>query len=565
MFDASLYLTLNNYGYSNESIAIVKEYLRTRILPESLNNSGKKKRFLAKWEKDFKIEGDKLVYTPLNLIVVGENDRNDVLLKIYKDITQGVGQGISTFYNRIREKYLNIRRKDVSEFLKSQKVYQITRPQNHKINKPILSTSPNERWGIDCISMTSYANSNGGVDRGMKFILTVVDYFSRKVWLRPLKTQTAVNIRNALINIVAETKTYPKIIAADNGSEFSKETSVWMEENNITYIRNLSYSPESGGLVEGKNKIVRKILREIMIRQNSRNWTNYLQICAKLMNTYKNGTTKENPDDIWKESHELCWKNEAIIRLHKNRIANAVRNNSTEEYKVGDYVRVKMATLYSSVRKIIKSGDKKLLVVNYSPTLYQIKSVLQKDLKDKKVGDKIISFEKERYTLKNMDGTPVQTEQKLNNPTNIRRDKRFFASDFQLVKNSNQEGTFLENFTVQDALKLNKMDKPNAVAVERGQPRPRPIIRAVLPIQEARPAQRPRDVPLIDPLIGRFIQKRFQGYGKTLFKGEIMSFDSMRKFYRVEYEDESIEEYTKAEINKYLIKQVIVGGNIYLS
>ena len=159
MFDASRYLTLNNYGYNIDSINMVKEYLRTRILPESLNNSGKKKRFLAKWEKDFKIENNKLVYTPLNLIVVGNDERNDVLLKIYKDLTQGVGQGISTFYNRIREKYLNIRRKDVSEFLKSQKVYQITRPQNHKINKPILSTSPNERWGIDCISMTSYANS----------------------------------------------------------------------------------------------------------------------------------------------------------------------------------------------------------------------------------------------------------------------------------------------------------------------------------------------------------------------------------------------------------------------
>jgi hypothetical protein len=52
--------------------------------------------------------------------------------------------------------------------------------------------------------MTSYAISDGGIDRGMKFILTVVDFFSRKVWLRPLKTQTAVNARNALRDIVTE-------------------------------------------------------------------------------------------------------------------------------------------------------------------------------------------------------------------------------------------------------------------------------------------------------------------------------------------------------------------------
>jgi hypothetical protein len=237
VFDASRYLTLNNYGYSPESIAIVKEYLRTRVLPESLDNSAKKKRFLAKWEKDFKIENNKLVYIPLNLIVVPDDQRNIVLLNIYKDLRRGVGQGISMFYNRVRDKYLNIR---------------------------------------------------------------------RKVWIRPLKTQTAVNVRNALINIVQETKTYPKIIQADNGSEFKKETSEWMKEHDIVYIKTLSYSPESNGLVEGKNKIVRKVLREIMIRRNSRNWTNYLQICADLMNTQRNGTTKENPDDIWREGHELA-------------------------------------------------------------------------------------------------------------------------------------------------------------------------------------------------------------------------------------------------------------------
>jgi hypothetical protein len=328
-------------------------------------------------------------------MVIPDGERNGVLLKIYKDLKQGVGQGIDIFYNRVRDKYLNVKRKDVSDFLKSQKVYQITRPQQHIENKPVLATSPNERYGIDCINMVSYASSNGGVDRGIKFISTVVDYFSREVWLRPLQTQTAVNVRNALVNIVQETTTYPKIIQADNSSEFKAETSKWMSDNNIVYIKTLSYSPESNGLVEGKNKIVRKILREIMIRQNSRNWTNFLQICAELINTRRNGTTKENPNNIWRGGHELQGeKNSAVIRLHEKRITNSIKNNTTEEYKINDYVRVKMSTLYSSVRKIIKSGDKKLLVVNYSPTLYQIDSILNKDIKDRTVNGNVISFDK---------------------------------------------------------------------------------------------------------------------------------------------------------------------------
>jgi hypothetical protein len=63
------------------------------------------------------------VYSPLNLIVVPDDKRNDVFKKIYEDITQGSAQGIDLFYARIRDKYLNIRRSDVSSFLKSQKLY----------------------------------------------------------------------------------------------------------------------------------------------------------------------------------------------------------------------------------------------------------------------------------------------------------------------------------------------------------------------------------------------------------------------------------------------------------
>jgi hypothetical protein len=110
------------------------------------------------------------------------------LKKIYEDFTLGVGQGIDMLYARVRDKYLNIRRSDVSTFLKSQKLYQITKSQYHTTNKPIMSSSPNERYGIDCINMVSFASSNGGIDRGWKFILTVVDYFSRRCFLRALKS-----------------------------------------------------------------------------------------------------------------------------------------------------------------------------------------------------------------------------------------------------------------------------------------------------------------------------------------------------------------------------------------
>ena len=75
-----------------------------------------------------------------------------------------------------------------------------------------------------------------------------------------MKTKTAINVTKALQSIVEETNTYPKIIQADNGSEFMNETSHWMKENNIVYIKTLSYTPTSNGLVEGKKRRIREVL-----------------------------------------------------------------------------------------------------------------------------------------------------------------------------------------------------------------------------------------------------------------------------------------------------------------
>ena len=73
------------------------------------------------------------------------------------------------------------------------------------------------------------------------------------------------NSDKSLTSIIEETSTYPQIIQADNGSEYIYETIDWMKENNVVYIKTLSYTPTSNGLVEHKNRHIREVLRELMI------------------------------------------------------------------------------------------------------------------------------------------------------------------------------------------------------------------------------------------------------------------------------------------------------------
>ena len=320
------------------------------------------------------------------------------------------------------------------------------------MNKPILSKNVNEQWGIDCINMTSFANNNGGVQNGYKFILTVVDYFSRFVWARKMKTQTAINVTNSLKSIVQETNTYPKMIQADNGSEFMNETSDWMKENNIVYTKTLSYTPTSNDLVEGKNRRIREVLRELMIRNNNRNWTNSLQIACDNLNSQRNGTTKKTPISVWRQGHQIEDRDKDIVDLHKKRIIREIKKSTAEKFQVGDLVRVKMGALFSKIRKLIKSDNKKLIVVNHSPDVYTISSILNKDLKDTRdYLRRNVEYENLRYTLK-LNGVEVQTERKMNNPDRIRKSKRFFASDLIKV-DKETKNTFLDDFTMKDAMK----------------------------------------------------------------------------------------------------------------
>ena len=127
--------------------------------------------------------------------MVSNEDMNDKLKEIYDDPNIGLGLGIVSFYKIVKDKYIGIIKDDVEIFKKNQTVYQITRERRKGINKPIITTYPNERWSIDLVDMELYEKQNNGYQQ----ILTVIDYFTKYVWAEALKDRTSETIKNAMI------------------------------------------------------------------------------------------------------------------------------------------------------------------------------------------------------------------------------------------------------------------------------------------------------------------------------------------------------------------------------
>ena len=163
---------------------------------------------------------------------------------------------------------------------------------------------------MDLIDMKIYEKQNNGY----KYILTVIDYFTKYVWAEPLKDTQSLSVKNAMIKITDESNTMPKTFQADNGSEFKGEFSDWTHSNNIDLIKTLSYSPTSNGLIENYNKQLRKVIREGTIRYNSLNWVNHLNEYTNNHNNHKNTTTKYAPIEIWKEGNDKIIHSKYIVK-----------------------------------------------------------------------------------------------------------------------------------------------------------------------------------------------------------------------------------------------------------
>jgi hypothetical protein len=445
---------LNALDYSNENLHIVRNYLLNGELPETFSDYKiKRYKFLY---KNFKLENGKIIYVPLNLQVIENEDKEKTLKDLYDDPNQGIGLGIQSFYDKISAKYLNIKRKEVSAFLKNQSVYQINKQEHKQVNKPIIGAYPNHRWAIDLVDMSRYAPQN----RQKKIILTGIDYFSKKVFAIALPNKKEKTIVDGLEKCIEEQMggTYPKILQADNGGEFNnKVINPWAENNDMKLIHTLSYTPTGNALVENFNKYLRKMINEGFIRYNTLNWFSHLQEYVNNRNDTKHTVTKKKPQDIWITGRDRTdFKDDENIIEVKERLEDKAKNDinriKVATFEVGDYVRASMRTLYTEHRKILKEHEQKYLPVKFSPEIFIICKVIKPR--------KNIDFVSNQYLIKTKSNRIVKTEHIDKKHHVVHEPKKFFGSELQKVQEDQEE-----IITQKQAMKLNLYKKQNQLNV----------------------------------------------------------------------------------------------------
>lgn len=154
----------------------------------------------------------------------------------------------------------------------------------------VITRFKDDLWQADLIDMQLHSRKNNG----FKFILIIIDTYTRYVWVEPLKNKSGKHVTKAMMNKLK--KNQPKLLQSDNGKEFyNKDFQNLMMKYGIRHYS--TYSSIKAGMVERVIRSIKNAVYKHFTATGSWRWTNSL---SKLVNNYnaaKHSTIKCSPQE----------------------------------------------------------------------------------------------------------------------------------------------------------------------------------------------------------------------------------------------------------------------------
>lgn len=216
----------------------------------------------------------------------------------------------------------------------------------------------NDTFQADLIEMIPWAREN----RGHRYILMMIDVFSKKAWAKALKNKTGAEVTKAMTAIFeSNPKNIPRNLHTDEGKEFYNiQFQRLMEKNGINHYS--TYSIKKASIVERLNRTIMNRLWPLINLQGSHKWIDSLQSIIDSYNTTKHRTIKMRPIDVNKKNESILLR--TVYRT--NQTLNVEKMNKKTKFKVGDYVRI------SKYKSIFEKG----YTPNWSTEIFQIFKII---------------------------------------------------------------------------------------------------------------------------------------------------------------------------------------------
>ena len=232
--------------------------------------------------------------------------------------------GVDSLYKLMKERGHKVTKKQVKEWLASQDTYSLHKPTRRRFTRrKIYSRGIDYLWQADLVDMGHLAADNDGY----RYLLTIIDVFSKQAWALKLKNKDARSVTNAFDRVFSTRK--PFKLNTDKGKEFV----------NIVFQKRLKdldiqfYTSQNedikASIAERFNRTLKTKMWKYFTHKNT---TKYVDVIDDLVHSYNNSyhrTIGRAPSQVNKD-------NEAAVRARMY----GEEVPSPAKLKMGDKVRI---------------------------------------------------------------------------------------------------------------------------------------------------------------------------------------------------------------------------------
>ena len=232
----------------------------------------------------------------------------------------------------------------------------------NELHKPVKRNFPKRKvfvkgiddtWAADLVEMGSLSEWYEGI----RYLLMVIDVFSKYGWIRTLKNKRGDTVANAFVSIFNEGRT-PKKLWIDKGREFwNKNVEEVMKKFGVE--RYSTQNEEKSSVVERWNRTIKERIWKMFSARNEMIYVDKLEEILADYNNTKHGSIGMTPVQASKKVNER----KVYAKLYEDELW---KRNKSPKFRVGDKVRISKW----------KKGFEKGFTPDWTEEIFVVKNVL---------------------------------------------------------------------------------------------------------------------------------------------------------------------------------------------
>ena len=229
--------------------------------------------------------------------------------------------GVDNFRKHLDKKFT---RKQIQDWMLKQDAYTLHKPVRKNFKRRItFTTGIDDLWQADLVDLSSISKYN----EGYKFLLTVIDVFSKVAWAIPLKNKSGQTLTEAFSTLFQQRK--PAHLQTDKGTEFlNRSVQKLIKEYKINFYTSENEDVKAA-VVERFNRTLKTKMWKYFTHKST---MRYIDVLDDLLHSYNNTfhrTIKMTPSEVNAQNEE-----EIRARLYRP------KSKLVWKFQVGDQVRI---------------------------------------------------------------------------------------------------------------------------------------------------------------------------------------------------------------------------------